>query len=666
MLVATVKSNQLAGRETAFRFENRCNAPRISLALFVAMLLGWVMLPGCNRNPNFIPAPASATNRAFEVVEVAGLAGNDQATGKKPEKGIVKLVRNETGWQLLRDSKPFYINGAGGEGDLKMLAELGGNSSRTWGVDDTQATLKRLDEAESNGISVALGLWLEHERHGKMTYTDYDGVIKQIDLTIKHVRDLKHHPAILVWGVGNEMEGEGDNPAIWSHIEHLAQRVKAEDPYHPVMTVIAEMGGKKIEAIHKLCPSVDIIGINSYGGSRTIPERYRQLGGTKPYIVTEFGPVGTWEVGKNSIDAIDEPTSTAKSKMYQDNVKGFTQDKAHCLGSYAFLWGNKQEGTATWFGMLLPDGKRTAAVDVMSEFWTGKKPENLCPEISSLVLEGSQKRLKDETVKVTLTASDPENDKLNVRWVVTGEADSYATGGDKQAEPEELKDAVTSGDANGATVKLPAEGGIYRIYAYVDDGKGAATANVSVRVKGDPKPLAESVAKAELPFTILDELGKQATAEGVPFYVPSGFMGSTDALAVVEDCKDDPKFGSHCTKVTYSKTGDWGGVVWQDSENNWGEQPGGFDLTGAKKLTFWAKGNKGGEVVKFGFGVIGQDQPYFDTAKKEIPITLTKEWKEYEISTEEEDLRRIKTGFFFSLAGQGSPLEFYLDRVTYK
>ena len=88
MLVATVKSNQLAGRETAFRFENRCNAPRISLALFVAMLLGWVMLPGCNRNPNFIPAPASATNRAFEVVEVAGLAGNDQATGKKPEKGI--------------------------------------------------------------------------------------------------------------------------------------------------------------------------------------------------------------------------------------------------------------------------------------------------------------------------------------------------------------------------------------------------------------------------------------------------------------------------------------------------------------------------------------------------------------------------------------------------
>jgi len=169
-----------------------------------------------------------------------------------------------------------------------------------------------------------------------------------------------------------------------------------------------------------------------------------------------------------------------------------------------------------------------------------------------------------------------------------------------------------------------------------------------------------------LPFVIIDEPGKQTTAEGVPFYVPSGFMGSTDALAVAEDCKDDPKFGAHCTKVTYSKTNDWGGVVWQDAENNWGEKPGGFDLTGAKSLSFWAKGNKGGEEVKFGFGVIGQDQPYFDTAKKEVPITLTKDWKEYVISTEGEDLRRIKTGFFFSLAGQGSPVEFFLDQVTFR
>ena len=145
---------------------------------------------------------------------------------------------------------------------------------------------------------------------------------------MKHVRDFKHHPAVLVWGIGNEAESEGDNPAIWSHIEHLAQLVKREDPYHPVMTVIAEMGGKKIEAIHKLCPSVDIIGINSYGGAQSLPDRYKRLGGKKPYIVTEFGPIGTWEVGKNAIDAISEPSSTKKALSYFANAKTFAKDKA--------------------------------------------------------------------------------------------------------------------------------------------------------------------------------------------------------------------------------------------------------------------------------------------------------------------------------------------------
>lgn len=638
----------------------------LNRSLLIAVLaIGCAMMSGCDPSLTFIPAHLGTSNQTDEFVEVAGLVGENEAAPAKPNKGIVKLVRNESGWQLLRDSEPYYINGAGGRGSLEMLSQLGGNSNRTWGVDDIQKTLKRLDEAESNGVSVALGIWLEHERHGRMKYTEYDKVVEQIDLTLKHVRDLKHHPAILVWGIGNEMEGEGDNPAIWSHIEHLARRVKDEDPNHPVMTVIAEMGGKKIEAIHKLCPSVDIIGINSYGGSKSIPERYKDLGGTKPYIVTEFGPIGTWEVGKNAIDAIDEPTSTAKAEMYRDNVNAFTQDKSHCLGSYAFLWGDKQEGTATWFGMLLPDGKRTAAVDVMSEFWTGKKPKNLCPVIASLTLDGSQHRQKDDTVTVKLTASDPENDELNVRWVVTGEADSYATGGDKQAAPKELQGLFTSQDLSGATLNLPAVAGIYRIYAYVDDGDGAATANVSIRVIGDLVPLTEPVPKAELPFVILDEPGKQVTDQGIPFYVPSGFMGSTDALKV-EISRDDPKFGEHCTKVIYSKTDDWGGVVWQHPENDWGAKPGGFDITGAKSMSFWAKGKSGGEVVKFGFGVIGKDQPYFDTAKREVSTTLTDQWKEYVIDLEGKDLRRIKTGLFFSLAGQGEPVEFYLDRVSYR
>ena len=50
------------------------------------------------------------------------------------------------------------------------------------------------------------------------------------------------------------------------------------------------------ENLHRLCPDIDIVGINSYGGAASVPERYRKAGGTKPYILTEFGPPGRWEI----------------------------------------------------------------------------------------------------------------------------------------------------------------------------------------------------------------------------------------------------------------------------------------------------------------------------------------------------------------------------------
>lgn len=642
----------------------------------VASLLASFVLATSGCAPESIPAPdRSAREVSQPVVKVAGLpqpgaasgdANASQASLPRGDGSTVSLKRNGDAWQLIHNGSPYIIKGAGGEGSLEKLAAAGGNSIRSWGVDDTAATRKRLDEAHRLGLTSALGIWLEHERHG-FDYRDYDAVLKQIDDTLTHVREFKDHPALLVWGIGNEMEGDGSNAAVWSHIEHLAQRVKQIDPHHPVMTVIAEMGGKKIEAIHRLCPSVDIIGINSYGGATSVPERYKRLGGTKPYVVTEFGPTGTWEVPKNSVDAISELTSTEKALSYKRAAEAFAADGNNCLGSYAFLWGNKQEGTATWFGMLLPDGRRTAAADTMAEIWSGEPPANQSPVIESLELDGAPLVDPDATVKLQLKASDPESDSLKVRWVVTGEADSYATGGDVQKEPEEVKDAVVEGTLQGATVKLPAEGGVYRIYAYVDDGDagGAATANVSVRVKGAPGPLENPGKAVTLPLVVDDEPGQNLLPDGSPYYVPSGFMGSTDALTV-EPSETDPHTGKTCTRVKYAIAGQWGGVVWQHPENDWGSEPGGFDLTGAKQFSFWARGARGGEEVKFGFGVIGRDQPYFDTAKKEIAVTLTQQWKQHVIDLTGEDLQRIKSGFFFSLAGQGRPVEFYIDRVAFE
>src|SRR6516165_3768849 len=177
------------------------------------------------------------------------------------------------------------------------------------------------------------------------------------------------------------MEGyaKGDNAAIWSAINNLAAMVKKIDPNHPTMTVVAEIGGDRVKNVHRLCPEIDVVGINSYGGAATLPERYKKAGGSKPYLLTEFGPAGSWETKKGRL-GVQEPTSTAKAKAYRETYeKAVVGAKGTCLGSYAFLWGNKQEATATWFGMLLPGGKRLAAADTMQEMWTGKPPSNRCP-----------------------------------------------------------------------------------------------------------------------------------------------------------------------------------------------------------------------------------------------------------------------------------------------
>ncbi|MBI3252713.1 MAG: hypothetical protein HYZ52_05320, partial [Candidatus Omnitrophica bacterium] len=82
-------------------------------------------------------------------------------------------------------------------------------------------------------------------------------------------------------------------------------------------------------------------------------------------------------------------------------------------------------------------------------------------------------------------------------------------------------------------------------------------------------------------------------------YVPSGWMGDYGDIQFDDSWATNPHGGSTAVKVSYSNKATqgarWAGVYWQNPPNNWGTRPGGYDLTGAKKLTFWARGEKGGE-----------------------------------------------------------------------
>ena len=568
----------------------------------------------------------------------------------------VEVVESAPGqWQLLRAGQPYYIMGAGGDGPKDMLAAAGANTFRTWGVGPDLG--QQLDEAQRLGLTVVVGHWLGHPRHG-FDYNDPEALAEQFERVRRDVLAWKDHPAVLLWGIGNEMEGfaEGDDAAVWSHVQALAAMIREVDPHHPTMTVTADIGGRRVDMVHSLCPDIDIMGINSYGGLPSVPERYRKLGGVKPIVITEFGPPGVWEIDLTGFGAPPELTSTEKAVVYRDAFEaGCLAARGLCLGGFAFIWDSKMEATSTWYGMFLPNGDKLAAVDAMTAVWSGRLPANLCPEIKAFRLVGPDVVQPGDTVRVELEVVDPEGAEVAATWLVRGEAAQYLTGGDAQPVPLELDGIITASSSRGATLVMPG-GGIYRLYMTAHDGSGAAAAaSVPIKVEGEP-----GGARVKLPLAVY--------ADGAPQpWVPSGWMGGTDALTLDPASTDFPHSGATCLEVLYDAPGMWVGVAWQHPANDWGDQPGGYDLTGARKLTFWARGAEGGEKLDFGVGLLGSDKKYPDTAKAELKgVKLTPGWKRYSIDLKGKDLTRIKTPFVWSLGGRGRSVTFYLDDIRFE
>ncbi|MEM9410242.1 MAG: glycoside hydrolase family 2 TIM barrel-domain containing protein [Planctomycetota bacterium] len=391
----------------------------------------------------------------------------------------VNLLVQDGNYSLQKDGERFPIRGVGGSTNLELLKHLGGNSIRTWGEDGE--TLQRiLDQADGLGIAVCVGIWLEHERHG-FNYGDEDAVSKQFKKSIEIVQRFKDHPAVLLWGIGNEMEGDGTDPLIWQAVNQIAARIKQIDPLHPTMTVIDELGRDsiKLKNVQKLCPDIEIVGINSYGGMLTLAERYRQSGVRLPYIVTEHGPRGPWETEKTSWGSAIEDSNFEKAKLYKTGYQSTAIAHSElCLGTYAFLWGHKQETTATWFGMLLPDGSRLQAADTMSKLWSGKSVKNKCPIIKEIKLDSSSDLVSGDTISATVETFDPENDRLKIVWKLRLDSQTIGVGGDFQKSIADIESAVVS-DGHRANITIPNEGNQFRLFVYIYDGNGGAdVANV--------------------------------------------------------------------------------------------------------------------------------------------------------------------------------------------
>ena len=415
----------------------------------------------------------------------------------------VKWIDN--GYTLVRGGEPYYIRGAGGANHPEELVYLGGNSIRTWGVDEADEALA---VAEKYGFTVMFGLWVQHERHG-FDYNNEAAVKKQLENFTKVVEKYKDHPSILLWGIGNEVDLFYTNTKVWDAIQDIAAMIHRVDPNHPTTTVTAGLDSNEVYEIMRRAPDIDIYGFNTYGDIERHSNNIQKFGWKGPYIISEWGPNGHWEVAKTTWGAPIEQTSTEKAASYNERYSKFiAAKKDFCIGSYVFLWGQKQETTSTWYGLFSPNGYPTEPLDKLYLAWEGKTPPNSAPTISKISLDGKQGIesiiLKSgDRYTASLEASDPDGDKISVEWLVFPESSDTKAGGDFEAALQPELGILKKRKDDSVEIVAPDKEGAFRLFVFVTDkGKRTAYANIPFyvmpRTANDPPAKTVQFKKQEL------------------------------------------------------------------------------------------------------------------------------------------------------------------------
>jgi hypothetical protein len=400
---------------------------------------------------------------------------------------VVEMRNIDGRYRLFVNDEEFYVKGAGCQyGPCMEIAVNGGNSFRTWSTgENIQTTLKTLDMAWENGLMVMMGLHVGIERHG-FDYDNEAAIAAQLERIRKEVIELKDHPALLGWGIGNELNLRYTNKKVWDAVNDIARMIKEVDGNHVVTTMLAGIGREEVEYIAENCPELDFLSIQLYGSLINLEQRLENAGYDGPYLVTEWGPTGHWEMPETKWGSAIEQTSSEKAEAIRLRYeKVLLADKSNCMGSYVFLWGQKQERTPTWYGLFTEVGEKIETINMMEYLWTGQWPENMAPRMKDITIEGKGGRFDDVmleksaeyTVKMVVEHADMES--LSIRAELMPEPVELSEGGDFEARPLSIEGLIISASASEVVFIAPSQKGAYRILVYVTDQHNqAGTANI--------------------------------------------------------------------------------------------------------------------------------------------------------------------------------------------
>lgn len=396
----------------------------------------------------------------------------------------------------------FQIRGVCGESDLDRLARNGVNTVRGYTIGEPATMREKLDRVHHLGMKMIVSEWMPHHGDNKnnqgVTWTfDYQAKGDQmVENLIRKVEGIGDHPAILMWGLGNEVHL--DEPYL-RVVNRMSLEIHKRFPHQITSLTMVNAKPEAIAAVKKFAPDLDVLGIQSYslGAVRGGIKKTEDLWG-KPFYMSEFNTNGPWNFGKTPWGVeLDEPTTRKVSDL--KNCYAAIDASPLCLGSTIFIWGTYSTGDRpTYFSLLLepnPESPRKAGTfdhllvtpqaDVLIEHFTGKPiTGNRAPVLSKLEFDGGERsRLAKpgERMTVRFAAEDPNGDTVQfVTWILEAKARKAKT----------LAGPFRQASSKHADINAPDTPGEYLLMVYAKDNKGGASASTlpfKVPGEGDGK-----------------------------------------------------------------------------------------------------------------------------------------------------------------------------------
>ncbi|MFB6395645.1 discoidin domain-containing protein [Polymorphospora sp. A560] len=468
-----------------------------------------------------VPTPDTTSGGILSIdsVSVARATGTTAPAMTDPPvpagPSVVRVTGGQGNWQLQVNGAPYEVKGLtwgppqnAGDGYLRDLANMGVNTIRTWGVDDAQ-TPALLDTAARHGIKVIVGHWL-NQGADYVNDTAYKTSVK--NEIVARVNALKGRQGVLMWDVGNEViltmqdhglsaaEVEARRVAYARFVNEVTLAIQAADPNHPVTSTDAYTHAWTYYKAHS--PALNLLAVNSYGAIGTVKPDWIAGGHTKPYIVTEAGPDGEWEVPNDVNGVPTEPTDLQKRDMYTASWNAVKSHPGVALGATEFHYGLENDFGGVWLNVTT-GGWRRHGYHSLKRAYSGQTSANTPPEITSMTV-GSQTAVPaGGEFTVSVNATDPQADLIRYNLMFS---DKHVTGNRGFSNVT----FTQTGDGQ-FRVRAPEQLGVWKVYVYAYDGHG----NVGIEQRSfrvvPPTPPGTNVAR-----------GRPVTASS---YQPTGTNG---------------------------------------------------------------------------------------------------------------------------------------------